>query len=472
MKSIAKHTGLSGITVLIVEDEPSCRDAFFSILSREGASVDLAPDAETAIEKLISKNFDVILVDIKLPGMDGLSLLKKIKTTRHETSVIMITGYGSLKSASEAIKHEAQDYITKPLASPSLLTNAVFRGAERSRLISHNLKLENKLRQSEEMFRTLFQNTADAVMLFPVEQDGSLGPIAETNLAACRIFNNGESLSQKIYITDLTPKTHSSILIEAIQNTLEHGCATFESVFASQSGVLLPVDCAFHKIALHNRCWIICTIHDMTGMLDTEKKTAFAADEEAKKLGSEIHDVLCQNLVSINLIASALAKNGKNIRLGDLDLILDLSSQTLEKARNMARGIFPVDLEEATFENAVREMISRMSDIHGVTVKLKVSPTFTAPEKPISLHLYRIIQEAIRNASVSGKAKNIAVSLKQSESLKTLVIKDNGCGLSCPSKACSGIGMNIMRHRAKLIGAAFKVASLKNKGLKLEFTWQ
>ena len=130
---------LSGTTVLIVEDEPACSKAFSLILSQEGASTIHAKDAEEALVLMETRRFDVILADIRLPGMDGISLLSHIRETNPTISVILITGYGSLKTATEALKFEAQDYITKPLTDPTLLTGAVFRASERSRLLNRNL---------------------------------------------------------------------------------------------------------------------------------------------------------------------------------------------------------------------------------------------------------------------------------------------------------------------------------------------
>ncbi|MBC8229701.1 sigma-54-dependent Fis family transcriptional regulator [bacterium] len=100
--------------ILVVDDEISIRKILFDLLERERYYVELASSAEEALEKIKETTFDLIISDIRMPGMDGFELLKKIRTMNVDSAVIFITGYGSVESAVEAIKLGVVDYIEKP----------------------------------------------------------------------------------------------------------------------------------------------------------------------------------------------------------------------------------------------------------------------------------------------------------------------------------------------------------------------
>ena len=99
--------------ILIVDDEVSIRRALQNILENEKYSVDMAENSEQALELAMQENYDAILLDIKMPGMDGMEVLDKLIETT-ESPVIMISGHGTIETAVEAIKKGAYDFIVKP----------------------------------------------------------------------------------------------------------------------------------------------------------------------------------------------------------------------------------------------------------------------------------------------------------------------------------------------------------------------
>jgi YesN/AraC family two-component response regulator len=90
--------------------------------------VDVAHRGEEALEKVRESRFDLILADIKMPGLDGLEMLRKLRDAEKDTVVIVMTGYSSLDSAIKAIKYDASDYLTKPFDDPDAVLAAVERG--------------------------------------------------------------------------------------------------------------------------------------------------------------------------------------------------------------------------------------------------------------------------------------------------------------------------------------------------------
>jgi len=100
--------------ILIVDDEADMRDSLRELLNREGYQVSEAANGLLALEKITETSIDLIISDILMPEMDGLTLLKKIKESDSDAAVILITGYSSIQGAIEAIKFGAEDYFTKP----------------------------------------------------------------------------------------------------------------------------------------------------------------------------------------------------------------------------------------------------------------------------------------------------------------------------------------------------------------------
>lgn len=133
------------LRVLIVEDEDPLRKLFHKRLVRKGAHVDSYASAEDAAKTLADTEFDVALIDIKLPGRDGISLLQEIKAGNGNTEAIVITGHGTIDSAIAAMKLGAYDYLTKPckLAELEALIDKAY---EKKKLHESNSNLKEELR--------------------------------------------------------------------------------------------------------------------------------------------------------------------------------------------------------------------------------------------------------------------------------------------------------------------------------------
>ncbi|MDI6839701.1 MAG: response regulator [bacterium] len=136
-------------SILIVDDESVIRDSYEQVLSHK-YSVKLAENGETAITLLQRESFDAVILDLKMPGLSGMDVLKKIKEINPDTIVIVITGYATVESAVEAMKLGAYDYIPKPF-TPEELRIVIRRALEkrRSSLEAKRLKEEKeRMRQN------------------------------------------------------------------------------------------------------------------------------------------------------------------------------------------------------------------------------------------------------------------------------------------------------------------------------------
>jgi len=136
------------LNLLIVDDERSIREACREIAQSLGYTVSVADSAEHAYRLLEVQTFDAVLLDLRLPGAGGLEALRRIKERRPEAVVIVVTGYGTVQSAVQAMKHGAYDYVTKPFSVDELKL-LLDRVASHLKLKSENRLLREKVKSKQ-----------------------------------------------------------------------------------------------------------------------------------------------------------------------------------------------------------------------------------------------------------------------------------------------------------------------------------
>ncbi len=147
------------MNVMIVDDEKIIRESFFHWFEKSGHRVDTAASGDEALEKMEAVCFDLLLVDIKMPGMSGIDLLERVKKEYPDTSVIIITAYGSIESAVEAMKLGATDYLLKPF-KPNQLSLVMEKAAQQKKLSSETNYLRGRLAQFTRFDNIIGQSSA------------------------------------------------------------------------------------------------------------------------------------------------------------------------------------------------------------------------------------------------------------------------------------------------------------------------
>jgi len=133
--------------ILVMDDEETMRDSCQQALSRDGNKVAVAEDGVKGLALLERESFDLVILDLKMPGLSGMEVLKKIKEDNPEATVIVITGYATVESAVEAMKRGAYDFIPKPF-TPDSLRAIVKRALDRRELALENVLLRSELKAS------------------------------------------------------------------------------------------------------------------------------------------------------------------------------------------------------------------------------------------------------------------------------------------------------------------------------------
>jgi len=131
-------------TLLVADDDPGLRESLQRTLTRAGYQVVLAPDGRAALEQIQGGGLDLILSDLRMPGLTGIELLRAAKTLAPDVDVILLTAFGTIEEAVNAMKDGAYDFITKPFRGEQLL-KVVGKALERRSLIEQNRALQKQL---------------------------------------------------------------------------------------------------------------------------------------------------------------------------------------------------------------------------------------------------------------------------------------------------------------------------------------
>ncbi|MEX2299770.1 MAG: sigma-54 dependent transcriptional regulator [Bryobacterales bacterium] len=145
--------------LIIVDDEINIRKTLSKILAKQGYSVAVAADAAEALALARQQRFHLLISDLKLPDIDGLSLLREIRPLQPDIQVIVMTAYGTIQTAVEAMRQGAYDYITKPF-EPSHLLILIEKALEKHALASDNARLREVVRSKDEYGRLVGSSTA------------------------------------------------------------------------------------------------------------------------------------------------------------------------------------------------------------------------------------------------------------------------------------------------------------------------
>ena len=202
--------------VLVVDDEGAIRYSISKTLQRVGYQVHTAENGEKALEMMDHRAYDVVLTDIRMPGLTGVELLARIKDQAPDAVVILLTGYASLETAIESLRLGAHDYLVKPSSSQDI-RNSVAQALERSRNLRHRRILLRSIRENvEELTTTNF----DFESKEPARQQPHLAnaetpvvtPVTTMTIGPLTIYPGRYQISVGDQPIDLTPTEFDLLL--------------------------------------------------------------------------------------------------------------------------------------------------------------------------------------------------------------------------------------------------------------------
>jgi signal transduction histidine kinase len=196
------------------------------------------------------------------------------------------------------------------------------------------------------------------------------------------------------------------------------------------------------------------------------------SDSEQQRIGQDLHDGLCQYLAGLTCCASSLREDLEELnreaeaaRAGELAKLLQ---DAVVQTRDLARRLVPAHIDRLGLALALEFLADSVTRHHGVICTFALHGEAAGCDQHTAIHLYRIAQEAINNATRHGQAKNIAISLKATDHSLCLRVSDDGGGIS--ETGSEGIGLTIMRYRARLVGGELTIGQRNGSGTVISCT--
>ncbi|UCE20955.1 MAG: response regulator [Candidatus Aminicenantes bacterium] len=170
-------------SILVIDDDESMRDSCAQILTKDGYQAEIANDGYSGLEQIKEKKPDLVLIDLKMPGINGLEVLEKTREIDPNIITVVITGYATVESAVEAMKIGAYDFLPKPF-TPDELRIIIKRGLEKRNLIQETESLKREKKLMEENFITMVSHQLRSPLVvilqyFEVILRGMVGDVSE-----------------------------------------------------------------------------------------------------------------------------------------------------------------------------------------------------------------------------------------------------------------------------------------------------
>jgi PAS domain S-box-containing protein len=260
---------------------------------------------------------------------------------------------------------------------------------------------------------------------------------------------------------ELFPREASALLRACHANTLESG-QTQVCEFSTPSQMETREWEA--RMLPFGREDILLLVRDITGSHNLERLAANITAREQKRLGGELHDGICQELTGISFLTksleSKLAAQSPEIHKSILEISRLLGDAILH-TRALITGLYPAGLEHGLAE-ALRDMVNKLGKVYPCGFSFVGEDQNLGQD--VAAHLYLIAQEAAGNAARHGHPDSVRIYLGGQGENMILQVSDDGRGISEVRKRSEGRGMDIMRYRARLIGARMEIQSQEGRG--------
>ncbi|MEX1017256.1 MAG: CheR family methyltransferase [Phycisphaeraceae bacterium] len=341
--------------------------------------------------------------------------------------------------------------------------------------ITERKRAEEALGESEQRFRAVFECAGLGIGL--ISPDGRL---AATNPALEQMLDyTGAELHNRPIEELIHPDDRASDL-----NRCQQVLAGEEEQYDLQQRLLRrdqqPVWVHLHASLIRDRdgvpLYAIAIVQDVTERKNTDKALADLALREQQRIGQDLHDKLGQELTGLSYMAQSLhgqLKDSNRPEAEHLDTLAQGLRRALNHVRTVSRGLFPIELDARDLEEIMEELVSTTEAQYGVTCRLHVQARLPAIGHDTANHLFRIVQEAVRNAVKHANPEGIDVILRQdAQGRFEVCVEDDGSGISDHHGPAEGIGLRIMRHRASVIGADMLFESRSEGGTRIRCTFR
>lgn len=212
---------------------------------------------------------------------------------------------------------------------------------------------------------------------------------------------------------------------------------------------------------------LLAIVRDITQKKRLEREILEISGREQRRIGRDLHDGLCQHLAGIGLLAQALARRvptGQEVLGHDAAEIARLIDEAISLAKGLTRGLIPARLESDGLESGLIELAEQTQRLFAVSCRVEGFESYIGVDANVALHIYRIAQEALNNAIKHGQPSQVTIRLAADEPIQILSVQDDGMGFDVSGNHDTGMGLGIMRYRARMIGGTLSVESTYGRG--------
>ena len=212
---------------------------------------------------------------------------------------------------------------------------------------------------------------------------------------------------------------------------------------------------------------------DITERKRLQQELLEISEREQRKFGHDLHDGLGQQLTGLEMLSHNLAEDLKKCAPILAKTARRLNRElraTVTVARRLSHALAPVPMEGDGLMRGLTELAASTSRLAGVRCRFFCDPPVQVPDSTVAMHLYRIAQESVHNALKHGRAKALEITLTQRTGGLELSVINHGRNLPALARRKDGMGLNVMRHRAELIGASLAIEPAGRQGVRITCT--
>ncbi|WP_020403302.1 PAS domain-containing sensor histidine kinase [Gracilimonas tropica] len=267
-------------------------------------------------------------------------------------------------------------------------------------------------------------------------------------------------------LADFKNEVHSQDELEiAIYESFLGKNRQFQGV--KKDGTTFPLELNLNEVTLSDESFFTGLIRDISESRELENQILKVAESERFKIGQELHDGVGQMLSAIGLMTRNLSRKLRSNSLPgvqELDEITEMVQEADQEVRQLAHGLAHIELQNEGLQVALKRLCERFQSLLKTNCAFICSPGLDIEDRMMALHLYRIVQEAVKNAIKHGNANKIRVKLQKESNYILLTVEDNGIGLfeDPNEQKFKGMGLSTMRYRAELLGGNFDIGNTSN----------